>query len=303
MLFLCCTRRELTSNLLFLLIGGENSGDTVNTAARMESSGQKNKIHVSQQCMECLVDAGKGHWIKKRDSPVSLKGKGQLQTYWVKTIAPAPSEATADMSDSSTNSSIQSGEERFRKSSSRISESQRRLVVWNVEMLQRLLKKIVAMRSYEYQDTVKDVLEIEPYLRITTNDNETVLDEVKEIITLPAKATQYKQDPNFVELNPEVVEQLSSYVTAIASMYNDNAFHSFYHASHVTQSVIKLMSRIVASDTADLTGDPGHKDRFDDHEHSHDHTYGIVSSAFRVVNFRHFSRYECCSNPLSFFWY
>ena len=297
---LFCTIHHLTFNSDFTFLTA-NSGDTVNTAARMESSGQKNKIHISEQCMQCLVDSGKGHWIKKRDSPVSLKGKGQLQTYWVKTIAPAASEATADISDSSENSSIQSGEEnRFRRSPNRVSESQRRLVVWNVEMLQRLLKKIVAMRAYEYQDTVKDVLEIEPYLRITTNEDETVLDEVKEIITLPAKASQYKQDPNLVELNPEVTEQLSSYVTAIASMYNDNAFHSFYHASHVTQSVIKLMSRIVASEAVDLKGDPRHKERFDDHEASHDHTYGIVSDL--ETNEELFMQIKHCLHPSHKIW-
>ena len=158
------------------------SGDTVNTAARMESSGQKNKIHISSQTMEQLVAAGKTHWIKKRESTVSLKGKGEMQTYWVKTIAPVASEAT-EVSDSSSDASYngESGME-MRKSPNRVSESQRRLVVWNVEMLQRLLKKIIAMRVHDYQDGIKEVLEIEPYLRITTHAGETVLDEVKEIL-------------------------------------------------------------------------------------------------------------------------
>jgi hypothetical protein len=40
--------------------------------------------------------------------------------------------------------------------------------------------------------------------------------------------------------------QLHNYVATIASLYRDNPFHNFEHASHVTMSVVKLLSRIVA---------------------------------------------------------
>ena len=58
-------------------------GDTVNTASRMESSGQVGRIHVSQKTAELVMKMGKGHWLSKRDSPINAKGKGALQTYWV----------------------------------------------------------------------------------------------------------------------------------------------------------------------------------------------------------------------------
>ncbi|XP_036369998.1 guanylate cyclase 32E-like isoform X2 [Octopus sinensis] len=56
-------------------------GDTVNTASRMESTGQPLKIHCSQQCKELLDQLG-GYEVEERGI-VHLKGKGNVVTYWV----------------------------------------------------------------------------------------------------------------------------------------------------------------------------------------------------------------------------
>ena len=58
-------------------------GDTVNTASRMESTGQRGKIQISQQTAELLVAAGKKHWISPRGKKIDAKGKGKLTTFWV----------------------------------------------------------------------------------------------------------------------------------------------------------------------------------------------------------------------------
>jgi class 3 adenylate cyclase len=60
-------------------------GDTVNTASRMESTGIKNRIQISQQTMEHLLASGMKDWIQPRDTTVTAKGKGELQTYWLLT--------------------------------------------------------------------------------------------------------------------------------------------------------------------------------------------------------------------------
>jgi class 3 adenylate cyclase len=68
-------------------------GDTMNTAARMESSSMRNKIHVSEQTAELLMVGGKISWLKKREVKINPKGKGEMQTYWVE---PVSSRATGE---------------------------------------------------------------------------------------------------------------------------------------------------------------------------------------------------------------
>ena len=93
-----------------------------------------------------------------------------------------------------------------------------RLINWQVEMLQRLLKQIVAKRIYEGQERngTRDLI-YEPA------QGQTVLDEVKEIITLPqSKSPPGGYDVSTVTNDPVVLIQLNEYVTVIASMYRDN---------------------------------------------------------------------------------
>ncbi|KAG7359347.1 adenylate/guanylate cyclase, partial [Nitzschia inconspicua] len=42
-------------------------GDTVNTAARMESTGMVNRIHISQSTATLLEKSNKGHWVKPKE--------------------------------------------------------------------------------------------------------------------------------------------------------------------------------------------------------------------------------------------
>jgi class 3 adenylate cyclase len=60
-------------------------GDTMNTAARMESTGKRGMTHVSEDTAKLLAKFGKEYWVTSRDEVVYAKGKGELQTYWVHT--------------------------------------------------------------------------------------------------------------------------------------------------------------------------------------------------------------------------
>jgi 3'5'-cyclic nucleotide phosphodiesterase len=72
-------------------------------------------------------------------------------------------------------------------------------------------------------------------------------------------------------------------------MYNDNPFHNFEHASHVTMSVSKLLGRIVAPkiDLAEANlGSSNSNDADQEAAFLHDHTCGITSdplTQFAVV--------------------
>jgi hypothetical protein len=93
-----------------------------------------------------------------------------------------------------------------------------------------------------------------------------------------ADAAKREQDSTTVELGSAVMEQLRSYLTTIAILYRGNEFHCFEHATHVTMSVVKLLSRVVAPADLDRT-DNAARDM-------HDHTYGITSdplTQFAVV--------------------
>ncbi|XP_017842260.1 receptor-type guanylate cyclase Gyc76C isoform X1 [Drosophila busckii] len=57
-------------------------GDTVNTASRMESNGEALKIHISNMCKLALDKLGGGYITEKRGL-VSMKGKGEVVTWWL----------------------------------------------------------------------------------------------------------------------------------------------------------------------------------------------------------------------------
>ncbi|KAL4714509.1 hypothetical protein ACJJTC_017572 [Scirpophaga incertulas] len=56
-------------------------GDTVNTAARMESSGEPHRVHVSHDTYRLLRQHG-GYHFKER-GVINIKGKGDMKTWWL----------------------------------------------------------------------------------------------------------------------------------------------------------------------------------------------------------------------------
>ncbi len=230
-------------------------GDTVNTASRMESTGKVNRIQVSQATAELLRNAKKSHWLKARDEMVEAKGKGLMITYWVEPKGAAEISVcgTADLTKST-------GLDDDLNISTRLNDKMERLINWNIDVLEQLLKKTVARRRALKRKSSS--------VKWTSTNKAMVLSEVKEVIKLPeydSKVDDLDDDISIV-LPKDVRSQLREYVTAIALMYPENPFHNFQHASHVGMSVAKLLSRIIAPDL-DIEG----------HEDLHDHTYGITS--------------------------
>eukprot|EP00980_Cylindrotheca_fusiformis_P000976 scaffold265_cov131-Cylindrotheca_fusiformis.AAC.11 len=59
-------------------------GDTMNTASRMESTGERDRIQVTQATADLLKEAGYEKWLIPRSNRTFVKGKGEMQTYWVR---------------------------------------------------------------------------------------------------------------------------------------------------------------------------------------------------------------------------
>lgn len=160
----------------------------------------------------------------------------------------------------------------------------KRLIDWNVDILLGLLKQMAIRRATEPASTISfDGRDLA--LRDNLDNGKTVLDEVAEIITLPTFDPQLSgQSPpkvDQIEIDSQVKEQLRNYVTAIASMYRDNPFHSYEHACHVQMAMVKLLQRVVSPNDIDYEG------RSDEvASDAHKYTYGITSdplTQFAVV--------------------
>ncbi|KAG7374631.1 adenylate cyclase [Nitzschia inconspicua] len=250
-------------------------GDTVNTASRIETTGQKNRIHISEETAALLKAAGKECWVEPRKDTVRAKGKGELKTYWLKTSS--HSVGTVELLHDTTHiqSARCSEEEALR-------QKHERLVKWISEILGTFLKQIIAKRKKH--EEVNGVSMRMPVSGIGQNHslcNGGILEEVQDVIKLPKFDPRTCVAKGEIEaLDPAIATELYQYIDAIESMYCNNPFHSFEHAAHVTMSVMKLLSRIVAPES-----DP-HFRGGNEASALHDHTYGITSdplTQFSVV--------------------
>jgi hypothetical protein len=245
-------------------------GDSMNTASRIESTGTRNRVHLSKETADLLIAAGKKHWINPREENIVAKGLGELETFWL-VLGKERSEGASLAGDTrSIQSDGMSVQEAKSSACSLTSKKMGRLISWNVDVLLRLLKLIATTRSEARSKPLA-----ERVTQTSSKTGETVIDEVRDIIALPkfdAKAAAKHLEVESINIDEKVVAQLSNYVTSVAAMYRDNPFHNFEHASHVTMSVVKLLSRIVAP--SDINCDDEGK------VHAltlHDHTYGITS--------------------------
>jgi len=166
-------------------------GETVNTASRMEGTGMGNRIQASATTANHLRRFGKDAWMTPRDELVQVKGRGEVQTYWINVppgiIASEDSAITGyeepGVASTATTGGSTIGEldrhldasgSGSRKGNCDVScggsvggstagDRTERLVDWCADLLLGLLKKIVAMR--ESEDSYKEYKEFEEIVR------------------------------------------------------------------------------------------------------------------------------------------
>ena len=140
----------------------------------METTGERGKIHVSQEFADQLKSAGKSDWLTPRTDAVSIKGKGVFQTYWL---------VKEDSEDHVVTHSTEPPSESVKivNPNKEQEKTRARLVAWNVEVLMSYLKQIVAHRQATGKQSRS--YSVDMYLA-----NGTPLDEAKDMIALPVFA-------------------------------------------------------------------------------------------------------------------
>ena len=219
-----------------------------------QSTGEPDRIQVSEATADLLKRDGKGSWLKQRDDPVHAKGKGMLTTFWVR----------CDDDD------ILAESAPIIRSQLPADNQKKRNIDWAVTILLQLIRQVVARRSTDGRSTSDFPSEFE-----SASYEQDLVNELQDVIELPsfkAPDENHQQDPDEI-VNETVKGQLRTFVEGIADMYHSNPFHSFEHACHVTMSVGKLMTRIIGhAPNSDTAGEP-----VKDSSVVEDLTYGIAS--------------------------
>ena len=267
-------------------------GDTMNTASRMESTGQTGKIQVSAETACLLSAAGKTRWLSKRERLVSVKGKGDMQvrpisvpgivfviscslfslsiqTFW---LDPQRQQRTSSLDNYNNFAPESHGSARNWKElgldsplNLKVAGKLERLIDWNVEVLISRLAKVVTKRN---KAALIGGLSPRRQSRGRTNGqnlgraNEQPVSAVSEVLELPRfdprvarRQSINTKTTNTSTINQAVRTQLRAYVARIARYYKDVPFHNFEHASHVALSANKLIKRIIAPEDVDYNKD------------------------------------------------
>lgn len=200
-----------------------------------ESTSIPGRIQLSKDTATLIAAAGKDTWLQLREDAVSVKGKGTMETFWLRPGL----DAGSDLGNSSHHRPSASGSANQNPAKESkvdiVKEDQKRvrLINWQVDVFVKLLKQVVARRQ-AVEGTIGASLRQQVSTRtITGSPNELVnpMKEIKEIIELPLfdsrAAALAEKNLDKVKLDPAVIEQLRAYITTISHMYRDNEFHNF----------------------------------------------------------------------------
>lgn len=214
----------------------------MNTASRMETTGRTNCIQISQTTADLLKEGGFANMIVPRRENIFVKGKGEMQTYWLRSyskrvratdssrqIELTSCEETAEDSFSSSDNNGIENDLLFDMNGVESMNKTQRLVEWNVEVLSSLLHQIVRSRGGS-RKSIKPLRVVEANI----GSGQTILEEFVPIIHLKRADSDVLHRPqrsNSIEVGNDIKSELRSFLSKIAEMYTDsNPFHNFEHA-------------------------------------------------------------------------
>lgn len=229
-------------------------GDTVNTASRMESNGQREMIHVSQVTADILKKHGKEHWLHAREEKVQAKGKGEMQTYFVRPTSGAGS-VTSALSSSDGGSVYEECEEiedvelalkdfeGTEEQKSEWAENNHRQIAWLTDLLREELKKIMTQRNESVDSSSCND-------RYLINQDYVWNDDIYDALLSSGDTG------DAVSVSEDLSRQLFEFVAQIAYSYQDVPYHSFDHACVVVMSTDKMLKQIQRMLDSDLSLSP-----------------------------------------------
>jgi hypothetical protein len=158
---------------------------------------------------------------------VSHLRKGELQTYWLTTDGPKNLSPEVKLALPAISKFLKKAniEPAFceKKIAGDCKGRFQRLVDYNVKVMERLLKRIVASRGSDNR-SLSYVEQI-----IASYSPTNMADEAKREIPFLVGRKLYER-PKVVDLGPLVSNQLHNFVLKVAGSYRDLPFHCFEHA-------------------------------------------------------------------------
>jgi hypothetical protein len=115
------------------------------------------------------------------------------------------------------------------------------LVDRNYSIMLDAIKLIYSLRDEAPDESPEESLPADTVLDIQTGH---LLEEVQSTIDVPTSVCVPQRDPRSATIEPEVRIQLKDYIVVIASLYKDNSFHDYEHASNVLSAVDRLIGLV-----------------------------------------------------------
>lgn len=218
----------------------------MNTCSRIESLGQKNKIHMSEEVVRLLEASGKGHWAIPRDGLIHPKGKQALQTYWLRLSNASSGTGSSITNESAGGHVVTPDPDGFlpipppRNDVSNASlgdpmldkllwqspptKKNEALINWNTDVLCQLLANLVASRMADHSHIPESEFDV-------ANQMTRPLDEVVATIHIPTPSFEVLESMNSLAVNKPTISEsvraeIRDFVHTIASSYPTHAFHN-----------------------------------------------------------------------------
>jgi hypothetical protein len=180
----------------------------------MESTGVRDKVHISADTARHLAKSGKSHWYQPREDKVVAKGKGEMDTYWLLTSRQSDSKGTKEEGPVGADDDLLFSSSPYPDLVIR-NEKFKRMIDWNCDILLQMLRNVVAGRPNKprRQSYHEDLDE----LGCNIADDSLPYEEVSDNIRLPdydAHSSVYSINPDNVVIDDRVVEQMHDYVVS-----------------------------------------------------------------------------------------